>query len=71
MTTKFIQRGFVAAIFLAVAPMAVQAADLPPQPSYKAPAYVPPEPLYATWSGFYLGANVGYGFGDRTGPVQP
>jgi len=66
MTTKLIQRGLVAAIFLAVAPMAAQAADLPPQgpaPSYKAPPYVPPEPAFATWSGFYVGVNVGYGFG--------
>jgi outer membrane immunogenic protein len=63
MTTKFIRRGLVAAIFLAVAPMAVQAADLPPQPSYKAPAYIPPEPAYATWTGFYIGLNGGYAFG--------
>ncbi len=67
MTTKLIRGGFVAAIFLAAAPMAVQAADLPAQPAYqqpyKAPAYVPPEPALATWTGFYLGLNGGYGWG--------
>jgi len=62
MTTKFIRRGLVAAIFLAIAPMAVQAADLPPQPSYKAPPYIPPEPVFS-WTGFYVGLNGGYAFG--------
>ncbi len=66
MTTNMIRRGLVAAILLAAAPMAVQAADLPAQPAYeqpyKAPAYAPPEPMYANWSGFYVGINAGYGF---------
>lgn len=42
------------------------AADLPYKaPTYKAPAYTPevvaPE---LTWNGFYVGANVGYGWAD-------
>jgi len=41
----------------------VMAADLPPQPYVKAPAYVPP---YYNWSGFYLGINGGYGFGNSS-----
>ncbi len=45
------------------------AADLPsapmPQPVYT-PA--PPPPVY-NWSGFYLGANVGYGFTNGSGTV--
>jgi len=36
------------------------AADLP-RPVYKGPAYVA-EPLFS-WTGFYIGANAGYGFG--------
>jgi outer membrane immunogenic protein len=36
------------------------AADLP-RPAYKAPAYVAP---VWTWSGFYVGVNGGYGFGN-------
>jgi outer membrane immunogenic protein len=41
--------------------LAAQAADLP-QSSYKAPAYV--GPAYANWTGFYLGINGGYAWGD-------
>ncbi len=70
MTTKLIRSGLAAALLLIVAPMAVRAADLPPE-FYKAPAYVPAEPVFATWSGFYLGLNGGYGFGksDWSDPV--
>jgi opacity protein-like surface antigen len=38
------------------------AADLPPAPVYKAPA--PPAPMYG-WTGFYVGANAGYGWDTR------
>ena len=44
------------------------AADLPPPmaPPPRAPAaYMPVSPAY-NWSGFYLGLNTGYGFGDST-----
>jgi outer membrane immunogenic protein len=37
------------------------AADLGPRPVYKGPAYVAP---IFTWSGFYVGINAGYGFGE-------
>jgi len=56
MKTKLILAGIAA---LLMAPFAAQAADLP-QP-YKSPAYV--APLAASWSGFYVGINGGYGFG--------
>jgi outer membrane immunogenic protein len=38
-------------------------------PRYKAPLYQapPPAPLY-NWSGFYVGGNLGYGWGANTNP---
>lgn len=62
MNTNMIRTGIAAAAFLTM-PLAAQAADLP-QPSYKAPSYV--APVYASWSGFYVGINGGYGFGKST-----
>jgi outer membrane immunogenic protein len=62
MTSRFI------ALALAVgglfsAPMAAQAADLArPAPYYAPPSYV--APTYATWTGFYVGINAGYGGGE-------
>jgi outer membrane immunogenic protein len=38
------------------------AADLPAAPTYKAPVVAPVS--YYNWSGFYLGLNAGYGWGD-------
>lgn len=43
----------------------VIAADLPPAPSYQAPASVPAVPAY-NWTGIYMGLNGGYGFGQVT-----
>jgi outer membrane immunogenic protein len=60
MKSRLIHLGLAIAAVLA-APIAAQAADLGPVPSYKAPAYVAPS--YATWSGFYVGINGGYGWG--------
>ena len=44
------------------------AADMPT----KAPAYAPPPstPVYS-WTGFYVGGNVGYGWGSRTVNFTP
>ena len=60
MTSKLIKTGLVLAALLA-APFAANAADLR-APSYKAPAYVAPSA--PSWTGFYVGLNAGYGFGD-------
>jgi len=38
------------------------AADLPPRPYAKAPAYTAPAAVY-NWTGFYIGGHVGGGFG--------
>jgi len=59
-------------VFSAVALVAAigvaNAADIrrPPPPAAKAPAYV--APLF-TWTGFYLGANLGYGWGSGSGTI--
>ncbi|MGE3183005.1 MAG: outer membrane protein [Phycisphaerae bacterium] len=50
----------IASAALFVSAHTVSAADLPPQPAYKAP---PPIALY-NWTGFYIGAHAGYGWGD-------
>lgn len=52
----------VAALAMAVAAPAVQAADLGGRPSYKdEPDYGPPRYL---WTGMYVGLQAGYGWGD-------
>jgi outer membrane immunogenic protein len=58
MMSKMIRTGAALAALM-MAPIAAHAADLPR--SYKAPAYV--APVFANWTGFYLGLNAGYGFG--------
>ena len=40
------------------------AADMAARPYTKAPAMIP-SPIY-NWTGFYIGGNAGYHFGDRT-----
>ena len=49
---------------LAGAPFGALAADLPPAPApVRAPAaYIPPPPVFS-WTGFYIGGNVGAGWG--------
>lgn len=46
-----------------LAASSVLAADLPT----KAPAYKAPPPVYFSWSGFYIGANAGWGWNDDSG----
>jgi outer membrane immunogenic protein len=55
--------GSIAILALAM-PVAAQAADLPvAAPSYKAPVVVP---AYFSWSGCYVGASGGYGWGTSS-----
>jgi outer membrane immunogenic protein len=56
---KTIRTGAAIAALL-IAPIAALAADMP-RPSYKAPQYI--APLF-TWTGFYVGLNAGYGWGN-------
>jgi outer membrane immunogenic protein len=54
----------VAAIGLAASQ--ASAADLP----RKAPAYIPPAPPLITWTGCYIGANIGGAFGHASATVD-
>ena len=42
------------------------AADMPQRPVYKAPVMMAPSP---TWTGFYIGGDVGYGWGTSDGTL--
>jgi outer membrane immunogenic protein len=44
---------------------AANAADLSTPPVYKAPVYKAP-PIVSDWSGFYIGAHGGYGWGESS-----
>lgn len=51
----------VTAIALFATGVAAQGADLPTEPVYKAPVVV----AVYNWTGFYIGANGGYGWGNQ------
>jgi len=61
----------LAFILCSAAGSAALAADLPPAPPPPPPrapaAYVPAPPSLYNWTGFYLGGNLGYGFGNGPG----
>ena len=44
--------------FVVLAAASAGAADMTARP-----AYAPPPPAYSSWSGFYIGGNVGYSWG--------
>jgi outer membrane immunogenic protein len=52
---------------LALSITAANAADLP----VKAPAYVPPPVAIYNWTGFYVGVNAGYGWGEIDNVARP
>ena len=60
MNSKLILAGMAAAMLI-TAPVGAKAADLAPL-RYKAPLYE--GPVYANWTGFYLGLNGGYVWGS-------
>jgi outer membrane immunogenic protein len=66
MKTDLLLRAGVAAAALLTTALAAHAADFP-RGAYKAPAYV--APVYANWTGFYVGVNAGYGFGKSNWDV--
>jgi outer membrane immunogenic protein len=58
-------RLLISASALAILSGAAVAADLPPPPiEPAAPPMMSPTPIAYNWSGFYLGAHGGWGFGD-------
>ena len=63
------RRILVAGAFILSASAEAYAADLPPPPPPpRAPAaYVPVAPPVYSWTGFYLGPNIGWGFGGASG----
>ena len=67
---SFSIKTIIAGGVIAVVSTAAVAADLP---SRKAPVYAPVAAPMFTWTGFYVGANLGYGFNhsDRVGVFDP
>jgi outer membrane immunogenic protein len=59
--SKYLRCALLGATALAVGSSYAYAADLPVKAPVVAPVYAPP---VATWTGFYLGANVGGGFAN-------
>src|SRR5262245_38071017 len=61
MKKRKLKRLLLACVGLTALATMAEAADIPPpMPMPKAPVFVP----FFSWTGFYLGINGGYGFGD-------
>jgi len=70
MMTGFVRIGTLAGALCLLGIVGAQAADLG-APRYKtAPIYTAPAPA-ATWTGFYIGVNGGYGFGKNDVTLAP
>jgi outer membrane immunogenic protein len=62
-----VKRLLIATLISLSATVSASAADLYTPPPAPAPVYTKaPPPLYS-WTGFYIGGNVGYGWGANTG----
>jgi outer membrane immunogenic protein len=61
---KIMKKIVLAAAALAIGTVSASAADLAARPYTKAPA---PIAVVYNWTGFYIGADVGYGWGRSTG----
>ena len=65
---KLVQKTVLLGALSVAGAVSAQAADMPrPAPAYKAPAMVP---VY-NWNGFYIGGNVGWGFGNSSVTYNP
>jgi outer membrane immunogenic protein len=62
---EIVMRKFLVAALMAGVASSAFAADLPSRKAPPAPVYAAP-PVF-TWTGFYVGVNGGYGFGDFRG----
>jgi outer membrane immunogenic protein len=60
---RFLKFTFVAAALVST-PVVAHAADTAPAPAYRA---APPIPVFYDWTGFYVGAHIGFGSDGDTG----
>jgi outer membrane immunogenic protein len=60
------KQAFLAGLGVTLFAAAASAADLPPRLAARAPAVVAP---YFSWTGFYVGANVGWGWSSGSGTI--
>lgn len=64
----FVSRVALAVSALILVTSAAMAADLPVKAPISAP---PPPPVSYNWTGFYVGGNIGYGWGDNSATLRP
>ena len=68
MMKNLIVKSVLLGTLLVAGSLSAQAADMPaPAPVYRAPVVVP---VY-NWNGFYIGGNLGWGFGNASATYNP